>query len=166
MNVPKRVDPPSDGITQGQGMHWYATKGIGRRPQTRTPSEVQQWFVDYLAKTLHVHLENIDVKAPFEMLGLDSVTAVGMTGDLEDWLGFCTDPMTVYDYPTIEALAGHLAQRSQSPGAADQISHTPSQHGPHFSPERVQSSGFRIFAQPRVLNPEAFGYGLGSKISA
>jgi len=29
---------------------------------------------------------------------------------LEDWLGLTIDPTVVYDYPTIEALAKHLAE--------------------------------------------------------
>jgi acyl carrier protein len=79
----------------------------------RAPEEIQDWFLDYLAGTLQIPAEKIDLEAPFEVLGLDSVSAVGMSGDLQTWLGFSIDPMVVYDYPTIDALAGHLAECSQ-----------------------------------------------------
>jgi acyl carrier protein len=101
------------------------TKGVGRqlgdaarRIQPRTPEEVQEWFLAYLAQTLAVDLDRIDIKAPFEVLGLDSVTAVGMSGDLETWLGFSVDPMAVFDYPTIESLSNHLAERSRTDGSS------------------------------------------------
>ncbi len=37
-----------------------------------------------------------------------------MTGDLEDWLGCELDPTLLYDYPTIDALAWHLAEEFQT----------------------------------------------------
>jgi acyl carrier protein len=33
-----------------------------------------------------------------------------MSGDLEDWVGRKIDPTLLYDYPTIETLAQHLAE--------------------------------------------------------
>jgi acyl carrier protein len=84
------------------------------RTVPRTAEEIQDWFVRYLSEALQIPSEKIELKAPFEVLGLDSVTAVGMSGDLETWLGCSIDPMVVYDYPTIESLAGYLAEHSQS----------------------------------------------------
>jgi len=81
-----------------------------RKVDPRTPGEIEDWFVSYLAEALQTAPENIDVAAPFETFGLDSPTAIGMTGHLEDWLGLTIDPTVVYDYPTIEALAKHLAE--------------------------------------------------------
>lgn len=78
----------------------------------RTATEVQDWFVNYLAEILQKPAQEIDTAAPFESFGLDSVTAIGMTGHLEEWLGISIDPMVVYDYPTIEALSGHLAAQT------------------------------------------------------
>lgn len=46
---------------------------------------------------------------PFDRYGLDSSVAVGLTGDLEDWLETKLDPTLLYDYPTIEGLSQHLA---------------------------------------------------------
>jgi len=46
---------------------------------------------------------------PFDDFALDSATAIGMTGELEDWLGKPVDPTLVYDYPTIEQFSKCLA---------------------------------------------------------
>ncbi len=98
----------------GVGAECGGSNAPDRSIQPRTSAEVQDWLVSHLAEALHVEPEKIDVAAPFETLGLDSVTAVGMTGHLQDWLGCSVDPTVVFDYPTIETLAQHLAERTQS----------------------------------------------------
>ena len=75
-----------------------------------TAEQIQQWFVDYLSRELTISSDEIDVTVPFENFALDSATAIGMTGDLEQWLGKTVDPTLVYDYPTIEAMSRHLAE--------------------------------------------------------
>ena len=40
--------------------------------------------------------------------GLDSAAAVGITGELEQWLGRRLSPTLVYSYPTIATLAHHI----------------------------------------------------------
>jgi acyl carrier protein len=74
-----------------------------------TAIEIQDWIVSYLADLLEVDPEEIDVSVPFDRYNLDSSAAIGMTGDLEDWLEVQLDPTLLYDYPTIELLAKHLS---------------------------------------------------------
>lgn len=76
--------------------------------QIPTVAEIQTWIVSYIADLLEVDSEEIEVTIPFDRYGLDSSAAVGLTGDLEDWLGCELDPTLLYDYPTIEALVQHL----------------------------------------------------------
>lgn len=70
--------------------------------------DIQTWISTYVADLLSIHPDQIDVTIPFDRYGLDSSAAVGMTGDLEDWIGMELDPTLLYDYPTITALAQHL----------------------------------------------------------
>ena len=44
--------------------------------------------------------------------------AVGLAGELEDWLGRPLSPTLVYEHPTIEALARHLAGEPDGAAAA------------------------------------------------
>lgn len=71
---------------------------------------IQAWLVSYLAQLLEIDPDEINTSIPFDSYGLDSATAVGMTGDLEDWLGRKIDPTLLYDYPTVESFAHHLAE--------------------------------------------------------
>ncbi|MBD2256619.1 acyl carrier protein [Pseudanabaena sp. FACHB-2040] len=72
-------------------------------------AEIQAWIASYLADLLDIDADEVDVTIPFDQYGLDSAAAVGMSGDLEDWLGQKLDPTLLYDYPTVQALAHHLA---------------------------------------------------------
>ena len=84
----------------------------GQAPARRSAEEIQQWLVNYLAEAMEKSPEEIDVTVPFDDFALDSSTAIGMTGDLEDWLGKPVDPTEVYDYPTIEKLSQCLAEEA------------------------------------------------------
>ena len=88
-----------------------ANGGQGTTPGVFTPEEIQDWIVGYLARQMQVPTDSIDITAPFDSLALDSATAIGMTGDLEQWLGRPVDPTIVYDYPTIEEISEHLSAR-------------------------------------------------------
>ena len=48
--------------------------------------EIRVWLVNYLADLLEVDQDEIDTSVSFDQYGLDSSTAVGITGDLSDWL--------------------------------------------------------------------------------
>lgn len=79
------------------------------KKQMPTAAEIQAWVVSYLAELLEIDADEVDTTISFDRYGLDSSVAVGLTGDLEDWLGIRLDPTLLYDYPTVEALSRHLA---------------------------------------------------------
>lgn len=85
-----------------------AVKTDGNK-QSPTVTQIEAWMVSYIAELLEVEPDEVDPTIPFDSYGLDSSAAVGLTGDLEDWLGHKLDPTLLYDYPTVEALAKHLA---------------------------------------------------------
>ncbi|WDD95769.1 acyl carrier protein [Burkholderia sp. FERM BP-3421] len=86
-------------------------------PLVATPSsapdqeeQIVQWLRLYIADVLGVPPERINTEASFQQLGLDSSAAVGMTGDLGEWLGREIDAAAAYDHPSIQALAHALAK--------------------------------------------------------
>lgn len=76
--------------------------------------EIQDWLASYLAELLEIEPSQIDVTIPFNRYGLDSSAAIGMTSDLEEWLGYELDPTLIYDYPTIEILSESLSQEDKA----------------------------------------------------
>ena len=60
---------------------------------------------------------------PFSYYGLDSLDAVALAAELEEWLDVPVTPDVAWDYPTAHAVANYLgAARSVEvePGAADE----------------------------------------------
>jgi acyl carrier protein len=83
---------------------------------TATPSRpvlcaerIEAWVVGRLARLLRVGPGAVDPRRPFAQFGLDSLQAARLSGDLEEWLGRELSPSLVYDFPTVESLARHLA---------------------------------------------------------
>ena len=76
-----------------------------------TPDQaVQQWLVKQLSETLSLDPKTINVSEPLTRYGLDSIDAVTMVGDLEDWLDLELPSTLFWDHPTIEKSARYLSE--------------------------------------------------------
>lgn len=71
--------------------------------------EIRTWIAEQLSAMLDIERAEIDIGAPFSAFGLDSLKAVSLAGELETWLGRGLPPTLLWDYPSIDALATHLA---------------------------------------------------------
>jgi len=78
----------------------------------RTAEDIQAWLVSHIAEHLKIVPSQIDVREPLTRYGMDSVQAVNLAENLASWLGRELSPMLAYEFPTIEALAQHLATTS------------------------------------------------------
>ena len=100
---------------------WHATSNLRPQPtaasrqetttadSSRSAEEIEAWFTAQLTAELDLSPAEIDVTQPFAYYGLDSVRAIQLMTALDAWLGHKTSPALVYDHPTIELLASHLA---------------------------------------------------------
>ena len=84
----------------------------------QTRDDIRNWLVTHIAEIVGAEQVNIDPRATFESFGLASRDAIGLSGDLEDWLGRRLSPTLLYQYPTIDALASHLAADHPASGPA------------------------------------------------
>jgi 8-amino-7-oxononanoate synthase len=66
-------------------------------------------LVERVAVEVRLDADAVDIYAPFESFGLDSLKAVTLSGLLEDWIGIELSPTLFWDYPNIDSLANHLA---------------------------------------------------------
>jgi acyl carrier protein len=74
-----------------------------------SPAEaIQTWLVDKIAENLSLDPKSIDVSESLTRYGLDSIDAVTLVGDLEDWLEAELPDTLFWDYPTIEKAAEYL----------------------------------------------------------
>jgi acyl carrier protein len=71
---------------------------------------VQNWLVKQLADQLSLDAKSIDVTEPLTRYGLDSIDAVTMVGDLEDWVGEELPSTLFWDHATIEKASLFLVE--------------------------------------------------------
>ncbi|MBD2537447.1 acyl carrier protein [Coleofasciculus sp. FACHB-SPT36] len=106
-----------------------------------SPAEaIQSWLVTKLSKQLSLNAKTIDVREPLTRYGLDSIDAVTLVGDLEDWLG-CELPSTLlWDYPTIEKSAEYLVKEFDVSAAVSPVASSNVKDASDDKTEKVEAS--------------------------
>ncbi|MEV6364043.1 acyl carrier protein [Nocardia asteroides] len=79
------------------------------RTATTTPASIQDWLVERVADYTDRAPHQVDPATPLAELGMDSVSAVSLCGEIEDRWCLELDPTLVFDYPTIFAISAYLA---------------------------------------------------------
>ncbi len=78
--------------------------------KSRTAQSIQTWLVNWLSQKLKLPQGAIDRHKSFADYGIDSVIAVELAQDLEEWLGYPQIEATIaWNFPTIESLSNYLA---------------------------------------------------------
>jgi acyl carrier protein len=72
--------------------------------------DIQRWLVERVAASLELTPADIDVRAPFQHYGLDSMEQLRIIGELETWLQRELEETLLRRHPTIEAVAAFLAK--------------------------------------------------------
>ena len=79
---------------------------------------ISDWIIDYLARVFERDRAEIDPSTHFGDFGMDSAGAVGMSGDLSEWLGVELEDAAAFHFPSVGELAQHAASMlEQSHGA-------------------------------------------------
>ncbi|WP_322769388.1 acyl carrier protein [Frankia sp. Cr1] len=76
---------------------------------------IEDWLVTQIACSLRIDPEQIDVDESFIANGLSSSSSVALIGDLAKMLGVTLPETLTWEYPTIAALAEHVAGIGANP---------------------------------------------------
>jgi 8-amino-7-oxononanoate synthase len=87
--------------------------------QTASLEEIRGWLIDRLAELMRVSPDEVDVQEPFANFGLNSIDAVSLSGDLEDYLNRPLPATLLWDFPTIETLSSHLSAEAAGDAASN-----------------------------------------------
>ncbi|MEH2033235.1 MAG: beta-ketoacyl synthase N-terminal-like domain-containing protein, partial [Nostoc sp.] len=71
--------------------------------------DIEAWLILKVAEQLKIAPEQIDIQQPLAYYGLSSLVAVSIASELQELLERQLSPTLLYDYPSIETLAQHLA---------------------------------------------------------
>lgn len=120
-----------NGISQtvrlnGEGVSWTApansksANGAARRRRRpvgsveldRATERIEAWMLDWLMTRLALRAEDVSRDRPFAEYGVDSLTAVEMSHELEQQFSVPLPPIVAWNYPTPAALARFLAEET------------------------------------------------------
>ena len=76
--------------------------------QNEILTQIQKEICELVAREKKVPEDTIDIETSFSELGLDSMSAVTISGELENILHIELDPTLLWDFPTISSLSRHL----------------------------------------------------------
>jgi 8-amino-7-oxononanoate synthase len=125
---------------------------------SQTAASLKTWLANKLAEILQTSAADLDLDRDFADYGLDSVEAVNLSGELENFLGKRLPPTLLWDYPSISSLAEHLEGSAANPiptvkAIADSTANIPeSYYRPEFFPEYQK-------LQRKIQEVEALGNG-------
>jgi acyl carrier protein len=77
--------------------------------QVETP-EVLNWLTLKFADWLEVSPDELNPQQPISSYGLDSISAVTLSVQLEEELGVELETAVLWERPTLESLAEHLTE--------------------------------------------------------
>ena len=85
-------------------------------PASVTEAEISDWCMGCLQRMIDNPATPIGPELTFIQMGLDPATTVYFVVELEEWLGRELEPEIVDEYPTVTALARHLANGVEDAG--------------------------------------------------
>ena len=78
----------------------------------RLAERVESWLLTWMIERAAIPPDEVDRDKPFADYGLDSMTAVELSQQLEDWLGVEVVPTVAWNYPTPVTLSKYLAREA------------------------------------------------------
>ena len=100
----KRPPAPGDFLSGDRTLHPHSSA-----------EEISAWLAGSIARATAVDPDKIDRDTPLWELGLDSINALTITGDLAELLDTELEQSLLWDYPTINKLSEFLADEQLAP---------------------------------------------------
>ena len=84
---------------------------------TVTNDQIVDWCRKHIATLLDFPIDRIPTDGEFDSFGLDSAAAVSLVVDLEEWLGAEVSPSLLFEFPTIQLVAGEILRQRDAAAA-------------------------------------------------
>jgi acyl carrier protein len=73
-------------------------------------TRIRDWLLERVAFYLELPPERVRPDQELAEIGLDSVFALSLCGDVEERFGLLVEPTMAWDHPTVNAIAEHLSE--------------------------------------------------------
>ena len=88
----------------------FSSKKARQSDGPLTREILRQWLIEQLATRARIEPADIDTGKSFDDYGLDSRTAIQVSGALEKFVDRRLSPGLLYEYQTIDDLSAHLSE--------------------------------------------------------
>ena len=102
----------------GEGRSRFQRVGSGAIETDRAAEQIEEWLLQWLVARLGMDASTVARDRPFAEFGVDSLTAVELSQELEDEFGVPLPAVVAWNYPTPAALARYLAEQTTGAGEA------------------------------------------------
>jgi thioesterase domain-containing protein/acyl carrier protein len=75
----------------------------------KSHDEIKAWISAEIAEILECDIESINPEQEFSSMGIDSLVAFAITGELSEWIGEDLSATLLWDYPTINSLSQKIS---------------------------------------------------------
>jgi len=106
------IQQPASSIQQPASSIQHPLRSIDRAAE-----RIEIWLLEWLVARLGLDAADVSRDRPFAEFGVDSLTAVELSQELEDEFKVPLPPIVAWNYPTPVALARYLAEQSLQPSA-------------------------------------------------
>ncbi len=89
-------------------------EGLTQMSPAQIQAELQKWLMSWLTARANLMPGAMQANTPFAQLGIDSLTAVEISQELDQLLGLQSPPMVIWSCPTPAELAEYLAGELQA----------------------------------------------------
>jgi acyl carrier protein len=96
----------------------FQRNGSGAIEVDRAAEQIEAWLLEWLVARLSMDPKDVSRDRPFAEFGVDSLTAVELSQELEDEFKVPLPAIIAWNYPTPAALARYLAEQSLGVGEA------------------------------------------------
>lgn len=79
-------------------------------PRQLTQAELNDWLIKKISQATELPVDQIGIDTTFADFGLNSISAVSISTELESLLGRELSPTLIWDYPTIREVSQYLSQ--------------------------------------------------------
>ncbi len=91
------------------GAHHSPPQPMSSQEVDRLAERIETWLLDWLMRRAEVPAAELDRDKPLADYGIDSLSAVELSQELESWLGIELTPVLAWNHPTAAMLARYLA---------------------------------------------------------
>ena len=86
--------------------------GTAATETDRRMERIESWLLDWLVQRCGISRKEVDLEKPFAEYGVDSLAAVELGHELEEWLGITLTATVAWNYPTPRTLSHYLARET------------------------------------------------------